>query len=209
MRFLCVGHCLTAGVLSVPVLLVQFAPVFAAGLRRCRRRCGHGLLPAVDLLSGLALARCLVSRFHGSLRGHRCDLCSSTWIKRLLSTSPVLLGRYLLCWAVGAIVGFAAENPLLGALAAHRSNHFAPFCASCERRYVPDLLSRGFVHLAFLCSCILYLLAGGRCHRWIRGRRPLLGHPPRIGQITSRLSMPHATSAMSLHGCFRGLVLLL
>ena len=68
------------------------------------------------------------------------------------------------------------------ALAAHRSNHFAPFCASCERRYVPDLLSRGFVHLAFLCSCILYLLAGGRCHRWIRGRRPLLGHPPRIGQ---------------------------
>ena len=35
-----------------PVLLVQFAPVFAAGLRRCRRRCGHGLLPAVDLLFG-------------------------------------------------------------------------------------------------------------------------------------------------------------
>ena len=133
-------------------------------------------------ISGLALARCLVSRFHGSLRGHRCDLCSSTWIKRLLSTSPVLLGRYLLCWAVDAIVGFAAENPLLGALAAHRSNHFAPFCASCERRYVPDLLSRGFVHLAFLCSCILYLLAGGRCHRWIRGRRPLLGHSPRTGQ---------------------------
>ena len=85
-------------------------------------------------ISGLALARCLVSRFHGSLRGHRCDLCSSTWIKRLLSTSPVMLGRYLLCWAVDAIDGFAAENPLLGALAAHRSNHFAPFCASCLMR---------------------------------------------------------------------------
>ena len=159
-------------------------------------------------ISGLALARCLVSRFHGSLRGHRCDLCSSTWIKRLLSTSPVLLGRYLLCWAVDAIDGFAVANPLLGhsprtgqlasrlsvpcangamsliccfgdfcpfvpaaytcllggrchrwirgrkyssrALAAHRSNHFAPFCAPFERRYVSDLLSRGFVHLAFL-----------------------------------------------------------
>ena len=91
-------------------------------------------------ISGLALARCLVSRFHGSLRGHRCDLCSSTWIKRLLSTSPVLLGRYLLCWAVDAIDGFAAENPLLG-------------------------------------------------------------HSPRTGQITSRLSVPHANGAMSLICC--------
>ena len=30
-----------------------------------------------------------------------------------------------------------------------------------------------------------FLFLGGRCHSWIRGRNPLLGHSPRIGPIVS------------------------
>ena len=30
-----------------------------------------------------------------------------------------------------------------------------------------------------------FLFLGGRCHGWIRGRNPLLGHSPRIGPIVS------------------------
>ena len=48
-RILCVGYCVAEVVLSVPVLLGQFAPAFTAGLRRCRRGCGHVLLPIIEL----------------------------------------------------------------------------------------------------------------------------------------------------------------
>jgi hypothetical protein len=49
MRILCVGYCVAEVVLSVPVLLGQCAPAFTAGLRRCRRGCGHVLLPIIEL----------------------------------------------------------------------------------------------------------------------------------------------------------------
>ena len=135
------------------------------------------------------------------MRGHRCDLCSSTWIKRLLSTSPVLLGRYLLCWAVDAIDGFAVANPLLGH--SPRTGQLASrLSVPCANGAMSLICFFGdfcpFVPAAYTC------LLGGRCHRWIRGRKssPKGTRRAPVKSLRAFLClMPHANGAMSLICC--------